>query len=80
MKWKSRQAAIASARQITPKYRVPFPDLSTEPSPCTNLFGPTPAKVQPFHIPDGFIVATTHKQGPAVHSIKELHWVGGRKI
>ena len=81
--FRTRAEAIAHSRKHTPRYHVPFPDLScAKPglSDPTCGFGPTPARKANSGTPAGFIVATTHKQGPAVHSIKELPYVGGRKL
>lgn len=58
--------------------RLPFPDLSTPPSPCTCGFGPTPAK--PKHGPvQGLIIGCLHKSSYQVLSKADLPFMG-RKV
>ena len=85
MKFPTRLAAIAAARKTTPRYRVPFPDLSVpSPYPLSNTIAipgaNTPKRTQTCDLSPEFVIDTTHKQGPAVHSIRESQYLGGRKV
>jgi len=80
MKWKtrSRELALLRAKYATSKYQLPFPDLATGPSCCTNGLGQTPKKSRPQYTGLA-IVDTLHKQGMQVLFKSDLPYAGGRK-
>ena len=63
------------------RWKEPFPDLSTDPNPCTNGFGLRGEVYSPPHAKPktNLIVDTLHKQGMMVLSKSELPWAGGKK-
>ena len=86
--FRTRAEAIAHAKRRTPRYHVPFPDLScqsAEVASCSNrIVNITPRASASVAHPDArqFPVGHNHKQGlelitPAMQ--RQLEWMGGKK-
>jgi len=79
MNWKARSLELAKlrAKHLAQAYQNEFPDLTTPPSPCTNGFGPTPARAK--LAATGFIVSHLHKSSYQVLGRNEVQYAG-RKV